>query len=171
MAYIPRFPDIHFDYGAIKELAPELAARGVDRPLIITDQGLVEHGVLLVAHWLTLSLFPHWWGGHYYGPRLFADALPWLLALSALATAAWRRATLCHPQGRGRWRLEQAVAALLVLLAVVINGAGALSEETRYWNDRPVNVDDRPERVWDWSDPQFLAWLTPSLPAERRPAR
>ena len=46
MAYIPRFPDIHFDYGAIKELAPELAARGVDRPLIITDQGLVEHGVL-----------------------------------------------------------------------------------------------------------------------------
>jgi 4-hydroxybutyrate dehydrogenase len=45
MASIPSFPTIHFDFGAIKELTPELAKRGIDRPLIITDQGLVEHGV------------------------------------------------------------------------------------------------------------------------------
>ena len=45
MASILNFPQIHFDFGAIKELAPELNKRQIDRPLIITDQGLVEHGV------------------------------------------------------------------------------------------------------------------------------
>ena len=45
MASILNFPPIHFDFGAIKELAPELNKRKIDRPLIITDQGLVEHGV------------------------------------------------------------------------------------------------------------------------------
>jgi alcohol dehydrogenase class IV len=45
MASILNFPPIHFDFGAIKELAPELKKRQIDQPLIITDQGLVEHGV------------------------------------------------------------------------------------------------------------------------------
>jgi hypothetical protein len=27
------------------------------------------------------------------------------------------------------------------------------------WNGEPVNVDFHPNRVWDWSDPQFLRGL------------
>ncbi len=46
MPLLPGYPPVHFDFGAIGELAGELAARGVKRPLIITDTGLVEHGVL-----------------------------------------------------------------------------------------------------------------------------
>jgi 4-hydroxybutyrate dehydrogenase len=45
MTNIPSFPPVHFGFGAIKELTSELGNRGVDRPLIITDQGLVQHGV------------------------------------------------------------------------------------------------------------------------------
>lgn len=45
MAVLPGFPTVNFDFGAIETLAAELAARGVQRPLIITDKGLVEHGV------------------------------------------------------------------------------------------------------------------------------
>ena len=45
MASILNFPPVHFDFGAIKELTPELSKRKIDRPLVITDQGLVEHGV------------------------------------------------------------------------------------------------------------------------------
>tara|TARA_B100000315_G_scaffold232411_1_gene244617 strand:+ start:3608 stop:4741 length:1134 start_codon:yes stop_codon:yes gene_type:complete len=45
MAHIPSFPGVHFGFEAVKELSGELKNRGVDRPLIITDQGLVEHGV------------------------------------------------------------------------------------------------------------------------------
>ncbi len=62
MASILSFPQIHFDFGAIKELTPELNKRKIDRPLVITDQGLVEHGVydkLLSAlpSNITVSLF------------------------------------------------------------------------------------------------------------------
>jgi hypothetical protein len=28
------------------------------------------------------------------------------------------------------------------------------------WDETPVDVDDHPERVWDWSDPPFLRGLT-----------
>ncbi|MBT7955072.1 MAG: iron-containing alcohol dehydrogenase [Rhodospirillaceae bacterium] len=45
MAHIPSFPGVHFGFEAINELPGELKDRGVDRPLVITDQGLVEHGV------------------------------------------------------------------------------------------------------------------------------
>lgn len=45
MALIPSFPDVHFGYGALSELASELARRGIDRPLILTDAGLVKAGV------------------------------------------------------------------------------------------------------------------------------
>ncbi len=45
MALIPNFPPIHFEFGAIKELGPELQNRGIKKPLFLTDQGLVEHGV------------------------------------------------------------------------------------------------------------------------------
>ena len=46
MSVLPSFPKVHFDFGAIRALGEECAARGIDRPLIITDKGLVEHGVL-----------------------------------------------------------------------------------------------------------------------------
>ena len=46
MGLIPSFPLVHFDFGAIKELAPELANRNIFKPLFLTDQGVVEHGVL-----------------------------------------------------------------------------------------------------------------------------
>lgn len=45
MALLLSFPDVHFGYGALAELGPELVKRGVDRPLIITDEGLVKYGV------------------------------------------------------------------------------------------------------------------------------
>ena len=45
MAYFPNFPPIHFDFGAILELGPELEKRAIKKPLFLTDQGLVEHGV------------------------------------------------------------------------------------------------------------------------------
>ena len=46
MAVLPGFPTVQFDFGAIGVLADELKARGIHRPLVITDTGLVEHGVV-----------------------------------------------------------------------------------------------------------------------------
>ncbi len=46
MTLLPGYPDVQFDFGAVRHLADALAARGVTRPLIITDSGLEEHGVV-----------------------------------------------------------------------------------------------------------------------------
>ena len=53
--------------------------------------------------------------------------------------------------------VELTVGAVLLVLSVAINARGALSWDTALWNPFPVNVDQRPERLWDWSEPQFLA--------------
>jgi alcohol dehydrogenase class IV len=45
MALLPGFPDVHFGYGVLSELAGELARRGIARPLILTDAVLAGLGV------------------------------------------------------------------------------------------------------------------------------
>lgn len=107
-------------------------------------------GGVFAVHLLAISSYAHWWGGYSYGPRLMTDALPWIALLAALGAEAWRRA--------GPSRLEGIVGAVLVALSILWNGAGAWSQEANRWNERPVSVDDRPQRVWDWRDPQLLAW-------------
>ena len=46
MSVLPGFPTVHFDFGAVGALAGELTARGVNRPLMITDTGLTKHGIV-----------------------------------------------------------------------------------------------------------------------------
>jgi hypothetical protein len=109
--------------------------------------GLGAAGVAL--HAVVVASFPHWWGGHGYGPRLFTDTLFFqaLIAASVAATLASEPA--------GAWR--RAFVAL-VALGVGIHAAGALSSQSNRWNWAPAEVDERPERLWEWRDPQMLAW-------------
>jgi len=46
MSFLQQFPRVHLDFGAVRALSAELAACGITRPLIITDQGLVKCGML-----------------------------------------------------------------------------------------------------------------------------
>ena len=45
MSFLMQFPRVHLDFGAVKALPVELAALGITRPLLLTDQGLVKCGV------------------------------------------------------------------------------------------------------------------------------
>lgn len=118
------------------------------------------------AHLLVIASFPIWWGGDGYGPRLMTDAVPWLVLVSLVAVqgrlAAEHRA---GPRRSGRFRVETCVAGALVAAAVFVHAVGALSHATNEWNWTPIRVDEAPERVWNWRDPQFLA------PFHARPGR
>lgn len=100
---------------------------------------------LAIAHLLFTSRFPHWWGGHCYGPRLSSDAVPLLLVATLPVISAWRASKV------GRTAL-----AVLVVASLGANLPGAFRWQTWDWSGQPVDVDTAPERLWNWSDPQFL---------------
>lgn len=121
-----------------------LLRRGLWRPLESTL-------VLIVAlHWIVISLFPHWWGGVCFGPRLFSDMTPYLVYFLIPVVGALREREL---------PLRRTLAVSLVLLAgasAAIHFRGASSMTAWQWNFTPRFIDRAPERVWDWSDLSFF---------------
>ncbi len=113
---------------------------------------------IIVAHLVVVSGFSPWWGGHCYGPRYTTELVPWFALLSVLGIKARMESRLGYRSGIfNATRLEVFMGALLLAVSVTINGLGATAQRTWLWNVRPVNVDEHPERVWDWRHPQFLA--------------
>lgn len=118
-----------------------LAFIGVVRALKTRSALELGLALWLVGHWVVVATFPHWWGGHSFGPRLWAETMVgacWLL-LPAL-------------EGPRTWR----VLLSLAVVSALIHGRGATSKAAWRWNDSPINVDEAPSRVWDWGDLQFL---------------
>jgi hypothetical protein len=114
---------------------------------------------IIIVHLIAVAGFFPWWGGHCYGPRYTTGLVPWFVLLSILAVKAALTAREKYPSKDATlgWKMEWVVGFLLLACSVAINGNGAVNRRTSNWNLRPVNVDERPERVWDWRDPQFLA--------------
>lgn len=125
-----------------------------------SDTALLATAVAaIVIHWIVASANQNWWGGHCYGPRVLADVLPWWSLLFVLAVRGWLSAAV--PERRRR--REYAIAAAAVMVSVFVNGAGAISGRALAWNAVPTNVDASPERLWDWTDPQFLRPFRPEV--------
>lgn len=136
-------------------------ARGLDTAFVRLCLAAV------VAHWLVVSFSCVWWGGGSYGPRLMLETVPFL---AALAVTGWRRA-LEAPRASGTAQTG-ALVALSIAASVAAHAAGALSPAALQWNAKPVPLSHRPSRVWDWSDPQFLAWRSrQALPHDAWPPR
>jgi hypothetical protein len=113
----------------------------------------------IVGHLMVMAKVRIWWGGFSYGPRFMVETIPWLVCLATLAVAAWRDAWRYTAVAPREHVATVAAGAGLVLLAIGIHARGATAIATLRWNDLPVSVDVRPDRVWDWRDPQFLAGL------------
>ena len=111
-------------------------------------------------HFISISGYPHWYGGHSYGPRLMTGLVPWFVLLAVEGLQAWRAARLRLAEPRWIHRLPAAECCCgMALLSVccVMHGIGATSRKANTWSCDPVSVDDYPERMWDWGQPQFLA--------------
>jgi hypothetical protein len=114
---------------------------------------------IIAAHLILVAGFSPWWGGHCYGPRYTAGLIPWFVLLGILSIKAALTAQEKSDSTKlyNRWKIEQVLGGIMLACSMTINGNGAVNRRTSNWNLRPVNVDERPERVWDWRDPQFLA--------------
>ena len=109
--------------------------------------------VVLCAHFAAISWFLVWWAGHSFGPRYTTDVLPVLAWFAMPAVRA-----LGELRGPGR-RAALVVTTLLIVWSFLVQLRAATTWDVWEWNGTPVNVDQRPERVWDWHDLQFLRGL------------
>jgi hypothetical protein len=105
-------------------------------------------GLVALATLLLYATYTEWWGGRVFGARFLDDlapilfaALAWGIGRGLLARPFWRRVfwALCG------WSL-------------LLFNAAALVYDQR-WDTDPINVNFHPGRLFDWSDPQWLAVL------------
>lgn len=113
--------------------------------------------IVVPAHWIVISAFPHWWGGFSYGPRLFTDVavLLVLLGLPVLKVAR-------HLDGVKRSALKVTFVAMSIA-GIVVHAQGALIASTECWSSLPVSIDDDHRRIWSWSDPLFTRGLRDAM--------
>ena len=105
-------------------------------------------GIAWLATLLLYATYTEWWGGRVFGARFLDDLAPVLFA--ALAWGIGRGLL-----ARSLWRWLFWVTAAWSLL--LFNGAALVYDQK--WDTDPVNVNFHPERLFDWSDPQWLAVL------------
>ena len=100
------------------------------------------------------AAYAEWWGGRVFGARFLDDLAPVLFAALAwgigqgLLDGRWRRTAFWVA---GAWSL-------------VLFNAAALVYSNERWDMHPENVNFAPQRLFDWSDPQWLSVLA-DLPA------
>ena len=118
---------------------------------------------IICGQLIAVSGFSHWWGGHSFGARMMTGAVPWFVLLGILGSAAMLQSRRQRepPASPLIWRIELASGALLLLISMFINTSGAASHATWLLNQRPLGIDEHPERLWDWRQPQFLAKYLP----------
>src|SRR2546427_167204 len=94
--------------------------------------------LIVIASRLTLLL-----AGFSYGPRYTTGLVPWFALLAIIAIKAMRdaRNDAEHKLMFAR-RAELIVGASLLIVSIIINARGAVSQATWTWNKWPTNVDN-----------------------------
>ena len=69
--------------------------------------------------------------------------------------------------------LTAAAVSLFAAASLLIHAQGAYTAAAGRWNVVPVDIDKKPERIWDWSDLQFTRGIPfinpePKATAERQ---
>jgi len=93
-------------------------------------------------------MYSEWWGGRVFGSRFLDDFAPVLFAALAWGTSV----------GMLGSRFARVVFALMATWSLVLFQAAAFLFD-KAWDTFPVNVNDDPARLFNWSDPQWLAVL------------
>lgn len=105
---------------------------------------------IIIIHWLMISLFHDWWAGHAFGARYFTDVIP--LFIYFLIPAIEK---ICNPKN---YKLSFNFILFITLATVSIfaHYQGANNYNTWKWNYDPIDINQKPARVWDFTDIQYL---------------
>jgi len=111
---------------------------------------------IIFIHWVAVSFFKYWWAGWSIGPRYISDIVPFFIYFLI-------------PVFRQYFNIKSIKSSLFVFLILIvlsffINYRCANDPRAWAWNGEPVNVDNYPDRVWDWNDIQFLRGIEYKIP-------
>jgi hypothetical protein len=110
----------------------------------------ISYGAIVVGTTIAISLVPAWWAGHSFGPRYMTDVLPFLcyfMAFNLEAAASWSVV---------KQFCAGTIIAALAIVSITIHAQAALRAPPWAWNAVPDNIDNNPQRLWDWRDLAFL---------------
>ena len=110
-----------------------------------------------IAALVLYAMYSEWWGGRVFGSRFLDDFAPVLFAALGWGTSV----------GMLGSRFARAVFGLLAAWSFVIFQAAAFLYD-KSWDTVPVNVNDDPSKLFNWSDPQWLAVLRMVPSADER---
>ncbi|TME27741.1 MAG: hypothetical protein E6I64_05440 [Chloroflexi bacterium] len=113
--------------------------------------------LIWLATLVLYSTYAEWWGGRVFGSRFLDDLAPVLIVAIAWGTSV----------GMMRSVFARALFAVLALWSFVIFQAAAFLYD-KTWDTVPVNVNDDPSKLFNWSDPQWLAVLRAVPSADER---
>lgn len=109
-------------------------------------------GAVMLGHYLLISSYEDWFGGHSYGPRYFSDLSSYFTLALVPAWQAMRRAA-------------RLLAMPALAVSLFMHAQGAWCWPCLAWNTQPVQIRESEWRLWDWSDPPFLRNFRGSAPA------
>lgn len=104
---------------------------------------------VILLHWMLISLYNPWWGGHSYGPRYFTDMIPFLIYFMVPAVNRFDRT------GGGARLALAPLIAVLIGISFFANYQGTASDPARSWNVHP-EIFSHQDRLWDWSQIPYL---------------
>ena len=97
-----------------------------------------------LLHLISISKFPHWWGGWSYGSRLMSDILPAAYLICLLIYGNIDKKTFAN-----------IFLFLSGIFAIYINTyLGLYNPYTLIWHAEP-NIDEHTEYLFDWKFPPF----------------
>jgi hypothetical protein len=109
-------------------------SREQHRPVVIAATAFSLFHIAFTAMW------PVWWGGYCWGPRLLTEILAPVMVLIAVGLPAIR--------GRGlMWTF-----AGTALYCFLIQALGVYCYPKGRWDHLPISVNDDPARLWNWAD-------------------
>jgi len=94
------------------------------------------------------ATYSEWWGGRVFGSRFLDDFAPVLFAALGWGTSV----------GMLGSRFARVVFGLMAAWSFVLFQAAAFFYD-KAWDTFPVNVNDDPSKIFNWSAPQWLAVL------------
>ncbi len=122
-----------------------------EKNILMTCLALGTFGFFLI-----LAMFPHWWGGFSYGPRLFTDILPFMV----LFLIPFCQDFILQKRDKFFKRFFWiSIFTALCFFCLFVQMRAWRDIRPLLWNAYPRNVDQYPERLWDWHDIQFLRGL------------